>query len=139
MASISSSGLYPSDTVLTKKQSDLLEQLRCVTSAIGISVNVNPVGKTYEGPVSVDTEHNESGEFVGCGLYSGGSSIDYYSDLLHLLRVDFHSLDIIAHNGVSDIEMLQVWGIKVNYDQLHHDTMLLGHIIDSSQNVLNEL
>ncbi len=78
-------------------------------------------------------EHDESGGFVGCGIWSGSGSISYFSDLALLLRVPFHTLDIIAHNGISDIECLSMWGGNVTNRQLFWDTMLIGHIIDSSQ------
>jgi DNA polymerase I-like protein with 3'-5' exonuclease and polymerase domains len=123
----------PLGTVLTNKQRNILDQLNLAVSAIGIKINVNPTRKSYVGPTALDVEHDESGGFVGCGLSCGDGSVDYYSDLLLLRRIDFSSLDIIAHNGVSDIEILNEWGIQVPYSLLYFDTMLIAHILDSSQ------
>lgn len=131
--SISESLQYPSVSGPTSKQQKLIGDLSSCVSGIGISINVNPKGKTYTGPTALDVEHDESGGFVGCGLYCGGSSVDYYSDLLLLRSIDFLSLAIVAHNGISDLEVLREWGIHVTDSQLVWDTMLLGHIIDSSQ------
>lgn len=41
-------------------------------------------------------------------------------------------MDVICHNGKSDIDLLGVWGFDVSRIFLVHDSMLLGHIIDSS-------
>lgn len=131
--SISESLQYPYPTELTSKQQKLLDELRSVVCATGIEVRINePFTAPKDGLVSLDVEHNESGGFVGCGLYSGGSSVSYYSSLVSINSIDFHALRIIAHNGVSDIDILNEWGINVSYKQLIWDTMLIGHILDSS-------
>lgn len=132
MDSISPYTTLPSRSELTSKQQNCLNALDLAVSKTGIEIHVNPKGKSYTGPTSLDVEHDEYGGFVGCGLYNGVGSVDYYSDPLRLHSVDFHSLAIIAHNGVSDIDVLSSWGINVSNEQLYWDSMLLGHILDSS-------
>ncbi len=39
----------------------------------------------------------------------------------------------VGHNFISDIECLRSWGINIKDEQLIHDSMLLGHILDSSK------
>lgn len=134
MDSTSPSTVYPLDIVLTNKQQKLLDELRLVTSKIGIEVKINdPIGIPENALASVDVEHDESGGFVGCGLYLGTGPVYYYSSRISLDSVPFSTLRIIAHNGVSDIEILNEWRINIVYEQLRWDTMLLGHILDSSQ------
>ena len=126
-ASVSLSGL-------TNKQRNCLDALNLAISATEIErIAINePFPIPQDKMVAVDVEYNESGGFVGCGLYFGTGIVYYYSSLLHLHSIDFQSLAIIAHNGVSDIEILNEWGIYVDYRNLVWDTMLMGHIIDSS-------
>jgi len=125
---------YPYPLELTNKQKNCIEELSLAISKTGIEVKINePFPTPKELVVAVDVEHDESGGFVGCGLYCGTGVVYYYSSLISLNSVDFHALRIIAHNGVSDVEILNEWGIRVSYDQLVWDTMLISHVIDSSQ------
>jgi DNA polymerase I-like protein with 3'-5' exonuclease and polymerase domains len=119
--------------VLTKRQQNVLESLNFEISRIGINVHINVIPKFESSVVSIDVEHDESGGFVGCGFCGDDRNCYYISDIHVLNDIDFSSLDIIAHNGVSDIECLRIWGIEIEDEQLIWDTMLLGHIIDSSQ------
>jgi DNA polymerase I-like protein with 3'-5' exonuclease and polymerase domains len=41
-------------------------------------------------------------------------------------------MKIICHNGVSDFECLRNWGINLKDEDLYWDSMLMGHLIDSS-------
>jgi DNA polymerase-1 len=83
--------------------------------------------------VSMDVEHNESGDFVGVGFFIPSSrTVHYFSDLATLDRSLVLSLGFIAHNGITDLECLQAWGYPVTHQQLIWDTYLYGHIIDSS-------
>jgi DNA polymerase I len=100
---------------------------------IQLLMNTRPANGLANELVSLDVEHDESGGFVGCGiLVMGSSRVYYFSDLLLLSRIDFSTISIVAHNGISDLECLRSWGIDVKDDQLVWDTMLMGHIIDSS-------
>lgn len=112
----------------------MLDEFACLISQEGIEIEYNPKDvERFRGKnVSVDVEHDESGGFVGAGLWIGSGPVCYFNDLASLLCVPFHSLAIIAHNGVSDIEILQTWGANVTYDQLTWDVYLIGHILDSS-------
>lgn len=132
--SISESLPLASLSKLTIKQQKNLDDLSLCVSQIGIEIELNPkdTGRYRSQIVALDVEHDESGGFVGCGLWNGIGTICYYDDIKLLNDIDFHTLDIIAHNGVSDIECLNIWGIKVDNKQLIWDTMLIGHIQDSS-------
>jgi DNA polymerase I-like protein with 3'-5' exonuclease and polymerase domains len=104
-----------------------------VEHQIQLTINHIPTDAFAGQTVSLDVEHDESGTFVGCGiLVIGSSRVYYFSDLRLLASIDFSSISIIAHNGVSDLECLRHWGIDVKNDRLVWDTMLIGHIIDSS-------
>ena len=81
---------------------------------------------------ALDVEHDEQGGFVGVGFYSGGVSY-YFSDVVLLNHIDFSTLSLICHNGVSDFDCLRSWGIDVKDTQLVWDTGLVAHICDSSR------
>lgn len=117
------------------------EELRSIFTSLlqqhKINLIIDPedyeISKAITGTVALDVEHNEAGEFVGCGLaLTGSNTVLYYSSLRTLNRVDFHPLSIVAHNGISDFECLRQWGIDIKDEQLVHDTLLIAHIQDSS-------
>lgn len=120
----------------SERESELLKQLTDICNVNHINVYIDHIPTTaFEGEtVSLDVEHDESGEFVGCGiLVSESDNVYYFSDLLLLRRLPFHTLAIVAHNGKSDLDLLRYWGINVADEQLVHDTMLMAHILDSSR------
>lgn len=96
-----------------------------------LSLVLNHVQK-FEGPWALDVEHDEQGTFVGVGLYNGSGVVSYFNDLVLLNNCDFRTVSLICHNGRSDFECLRSWGINVTDHQLHWDTELMGHILDSS-------
>jgi DNA polymerase I-like protein with 3'-5' exonuclease and polymerase domains len=132
--SISESLSSPKASELTSKQQTILDVLNSAVLQAGIEIDVNRSIDSFPSleVVALDVEHDESGGFVGCGLYNGTGICYYFSDLQLLSRLPFHQYKIIAHNGVSDMEMLRFWGINVRDEQLIWDTMLIGHLIDSS-------
>lgn len=134
MDSISPSIVYPLQSVLTNKQQNCIAELNSAVSKTEIKrIAINePFPVPTDKMAAVDVEHDESGGFVGCGLYSGTGIAYYYTSLVSLHSVCFPALNLIAHNGVSDIEILDEWGINVSYKQLVHDVYLIGHIMDSS-------
>lgn len=115
----------------------LLEELQTVFDGLikqhGIDLRINEVPTTVKSPIALDVEHDESGNFVGVGFTSDGVVVYYFSDLLLLSSIDFSTVSLICHNGVSDFECLRQWGIGVSDNQLFWDTMLIGHIIDSAE------
>jgi DNA polymerase I-like protein with 3'-5' exonuclease and polymerase domains len=105
----------------------------CEEQKIEISINHIPSDEFKGQTVSLDVEHDESGGFVGCGLLVAESNrVYYFSDLSVLDCCSFTSLSIIAHNGKSDFECLNTWGLNINEEQLIWDTELIGHLLDSS-------
>lgn len=125
--------LSQSPSGLSSKQTKLLDELNLCIVATGTKIVINPKDLPTFQTVALDTEHNESGEFVGCGIYNGNGIVYYFTDLLSLRNIPFHLLAIVCHNGISDIECLNTWGINVSDRALVWDTMLFAHIIDSSQ------
>ena len=127
------------DVSWSEKERSLLAELTAICEANHINVVINPPGGAFarsfaNSTVALDVEHDESGNFVGCGILISDSSIVYYfSDIYRLRSLPFHSLAIVAHNGVSDLDCLRQWGCDVKNEQLVHDTELFGHIIDSSR------
>lgn len=115
---------------LTKKQQTLLDDLNLAISKTGIKVKVDE-DITMGFPCALDVEHDEAGNLVGIGLYDG-IECGYYTYVSDPLRDFIQKASIIAHNGVSDIDCLRMWGINVRNEQLVWDTMLIGHILDSS-------
>ncbi len=136
LESSSSSSLPPLSTSshgVSAKQLELTEQFEHIVAQLGIKLYVNkPLPSNISEPVSIDVEHDEEGGFVGVGLYHASSNSHYWYCNWVPNYPDISALALVAHNGVSDIDMLQQWGWKVKYDNLVHDTMLFGHIIDSS-------
>jgi len=119
--------------LLSEKQNELLQ--RCSIGKYGIEIVINQIpDHGFKGQtVALDVEHDESGGFVGCGILVVGSNVvHYFSDLHALSSIDFSTVHAVAHNGKSDFEILNSWGINVRSEQLVWDTCLLGHIIDSS-------
>lgn len=125
--------LHTSESGLSPKQSTLLSVFRGLVRQYGIQVKINESFPVVSEPVALDIEHDERGGFVGMGLFIRSANTAYYwSDPILLNSVDFSALSVIAHNGISDIETMRFWGFPITYDQLVWDTMLIGHVIDSS-------
>lgn len=123
------------DYCLSQKQSEQLGIFENLVRDFGINLYVNnPLPpKPYDWPVSVDVEHDEQGGSVGVGVYFGPANSHYwFSDLRFLGNTDLHAVSIVAHNGVSDFDVLRTWGYDVKDEQLVYDTMLVGHVLDSS-------
>lgn len=123
------------EPLYSPKQLELINTFRGLIAQHDIELVINPViGEELHGEdMALDVEHDESGTFVGCGLIIVGTKLVYYfSDIHALSRVPFSTLSIVAHNGLSDLECLRHWGINVWDEQLIWDTMLIGHILDSS-------
>lgn len=123
-----------SPSKLTDKQKNILDALDLAVSQEGIDIHYNEIPNFLSSEiVSIDVEHDEQGAFVGVGVYRAADSRAYYYNDIHtLLRVPISALSLIGHNGISDIECLQMWGVQIEYEQLIWDTMLIGHLYDSS-------
>lgn len=120
---------------LSAKQSAQLATLEKLVNDFGITLYVNAElpPKPYNWPVSLDVEHDESGGFVGVGLYFPNSNSHYwFTDIDALSDSSLSAVSIVAHNGVSDLDIMRTWGFYVQDEQLVFDTMLVGHILDSS-------
>lgn len=127
-----SSIAYIAAPSLSAKQSQLLETFRGLIKQYDISLVINDEYCDRANQlVSLDIEHDEQGNLVGIGLYDGVTAF-YFTYITPEIKAAIEGRDIIAHNGVSDFECLRQWGIQVRDEQLAHDTMLVGHIIDSS-------
>lgn len=131
MECMSVSGLSPLVTEYTEKQKKLIEECDLVISREGIELYVNENLHDTGSVVSCDIEHDECGNLVGIGLCNGGRCW-YYTRITDELRNKCESLLFVMHNGVSDIECLRMWGIHARDEQLVWDTLLVGHILDSS-------
>jgi len=127
---------YPSGLLspLTDKQREQINTFETLLTTFGIRSVVNePLPSDITEPVACDVEHDEAGGFVGIGVYLGSSNTHYWiSDPSVVSRTAFLSLALIAHNGLSDISSLREWGFNVSDGGLFWDTMLMGHILDSS-------
>lgn len=121
--------------ILSAKQSELIGIFEKLVFDYKINLHLNeelPSGP-YQESISVDIEHNEEGGFVGIGLYIPSLNHHYWFSIINdSLRRILPTLSLIAHNGISDLDILRFWGIEVKNEQLCHDTMLIGHITDSS-------
>ena len=132
MECIAGSGQSVSECKYTEKQKKLLEAFDSVISQEGIDVNINHIPNwCTQNLCAVDVEHDEEGNFVCCGIYVG-CQVYVYFNLSQLKRLPWNTFSLIMHNGVSDIECLRMWGINVRDEQLSWDTMLIGHLLDSS-------
>lgn len=111
--------------------SEILQRLQAAIQKEQIQVRINET-PPYSGETAViDIEHDEQGTFVGLGcLIPPYNTVWYFTELSKLL---FKLNKLIGHNLISDIEMLRFWGIAVEDSQIHWDTMLIGHILDSSK------
>lgn len=91
-------------------------------------INVEP--RQFNTVCSLDVEDNESGQFVGIGIYDGETAY-YWSnwELAKQLTIP----KFVAHNGISDVKKLQAWGFHVDESWILWDTQLMAHVIDSSR------
>lgn len=114
-------------------ESELREIFTSLVNAHRIKLIIDPPEYVafLPNPISVDVEHNEAGELVGVGVCNG-SQCDYFTKITPRLIKELLQAEIIAHNGISDLELLRTWGIPVKNEQLVWDTFLMGHILDSS-------
>lgn len=119
------------NAILTPKQEELLATFEALAIQHSIDIQVNPEHYELRSPCAIDVEHNEEGDLVGIGLYDGLRS-HYFTRTSPKLQELLVSLSMVAHNGKGDFEQLRVWGIPVLESQLIWDSMLTGHIIDSS-------
>lgn len=113
-------------------ESEALAILESVCAKYQISVLIDPENYTIHSPAAVDVEHDEFGNMVGIGVYDGKSSL-YFTTIRPSLVAIFAKLELIAHNGIGDMECLRSWGIPVQDSQLIWDTELIAHILDSSR------
>lgn len=115
----------------TDKQKKLIAECASVILQEGIELEINPKKYVFDlqQPVAIDVEHNEEGVLVGIGACQGKKCY-YWTDTN--IGGWIQNAKFIGHNGVSDIECLISWAIPGSYEQLIWDTMLIGHLIDSS-------
>lgn len=116
---------------LSSKQQELIQTFEALIAQHGIKVEIDPIEYDIQSPAALDIEHNECGEMVGIGIYDGRRA-KYFTHITDTLFKSLLRLQLVAHNGVSDFECLRQWGIPIIEKQLVHDTMLVGHILDSS-------
>lgn len=121
------------DYTLSPKQSGFIATLQGLCESNGIKIYVDKPLPACSEPVSFDIEHDESGAFVLCGFYIPSDNSYYgFTSLNSLHSVPIGTLQLVGHNGLSDLEALRFWGCDVKDDQLVHDTMLVGHILNSA-------
>ena len=115
------------------KTEDLLTTFEALISQYGIILDIDRDMDSIPAwsVVSLDIEHDEDGNMVGIGICHGNSCL-YFTALSVSLIHYLCGVAFVAHNGISDMECLRQWGIPVRDEQLVWDTMLCGHVIDSS-------
>lgn len=117
---------------LSLKQSQLLETFRGLIQQHGIELKLNDWGGSLPSlPISIDVEHDEQGGLVGIGICKE-KTCWYFTSVRPGLAATLKMGEFIAHNGLSDFDCLRSWGINIKDSQLVHDTMIMGHILDSS-------
>ena len=129
---MSECGPSVSEIVYTEKQKKFIAACDSVISQEGIELYINVSATSTGSPCAVDVEHDEEGNLVGIGIYDGIRA--YYYTRLDDPKwfLEDQTVELIMHNGVSDMECLRMWGINVKDEQLIWDTMLIGHLLDSS-------
>lgn len=111
----------------------ILSRLQASIQTHQVQVQINELPTTKTNKLVLDVEHDESGNFVGCGLLFVPSYIVYYySDIGILRNILDSSSFLIGHNIISDMELLKYWDCNVSDTQIMWDTMLIGHLLDSS-------
>ncbi len=119
---------------MNEKQAQQLKMCQEVLNKYNVELLINPTAVNWplKAILSCDIEHNERGELVLIGFFDGKRYAGYTNTKNNFFRL-YYCWRFIMHNGVSDIEALRSWGIPISDSQLVIDTMLLGHIIDSSK------
>lgn len=120
-------------STMSEKQNELLQKFITILKAYKINVRLNTQDCGIGYPLALDVEHDEQGNMVCIGVYDG-TEANIYTAVSPFLKATLENLNctIIAHNGKGDMDSLRQWGINVRDEQLIWDTMLIGHIIDSS-------
>lgn len=117
---------------LSPSEQDLADVLASLVELYECKPVIDIETTTITGPVAIDVEHDEAGNYVCVGVFDGTRSYAFTSAerlLASLANVGTY----IAHNGKGDFEQLNEWGFRLSRDQLIHDTMLEAHLADSSQ------
>jgi len=124
---------YTSLPSLSAKQLELIGIFKGLIAANGITLEINPNRDAFFGncPYALDIEHDEQGNLVGIGICKE-SACFYWTSIPNDLKYVLEASTLICHNGISDFECLRQWGVAVKDEQLVHDTMLVGHVLDSS-------
>lgn len=117
--------------LLSEKQATLLATFSALLNTHGIKLEIDPVDFALRSPCAIDVEHDEQGNMVCIGVYDGQSSY-CFTNITKCLVDAVASSDLIAHNGVGDMDCLRLWGIPAQDSKLVWDTLLIGHVIDSS-------
>lgn len=121
-------------SMIPPKQKEQLEACNKVLNNYIVRVRINCIGAGINYPISVDVEHDEQGNLVCIGMYDNTTrEAHIWTKVNDFVKQCLEKAILIMHNGVSDIEALRSWGINIKDEQLVHDTMLLGHILDSSK------
>jgi len=119
-------------STMSTKQSELLQTFTTLCATYKINLRINAwEDKTPFLPVSMDVEHDEQGNLVGMG-FCKGNDVWYFTEMRPNLKWLIEKGEFICHNGKGDFDCLRQWGIAIRDEQLIWDTMLMGHIIDSS-------
>lgn len=114
------------------EEAELTAKLDEICTTLGINVEINPTYYEIKSPAAIDVEHDEEGNLVGIGVFDGTNSYYFTHVDITIASVLVSCPALIAHNGVSDFDLLRSWGIPLRDDNLIWDTFLIGHIIDSS-------
>lgn len=128
---MSECGLSASGIEYTEKQRKLIDACNSVISKEGIKINIDPPFWEDFITASVDVEYDEAGNLVCIGTYDGREAV-CFTRMSIGLKTHLEHANLVMHNGVSDIECLRMWGINVRDEQLIWDTMIIGHLLDSS-------
>ena len=96
----------------------------------GVKLYINPDwGINFYDGMALDVEDDEQGNLVGIGIYDPKLNVCYYWNEPWQSRL---VPKFVAHNGISDLRKLHKWGFNVTDEHLMWDTMIIGHLIDSS-------
>lgn len=96
---------------------------------INQSVNQLPLGQ----PIAIDVETDEKDKFVGIGLCWNPNEVWYFTYLTPDVEQILEKAQIVGHNVKGDITWLVNWGIKIDFDRVIIDTMIMSYVQNATK------
>ena len=106
------------------------------TVAFDVPIVVNPKNHKFptDKPLVIDIEDNESGSFVGIGVYRFSDAfVFYFTNIEDALKAALENCQLIGQNIKYDLKQLQKWGVKVGSKNIADDTIIMSYVMNTTK------